>query len=174
MKRRLIWLIPLTLAATLALLVAAGYWALMGIDLNDYRPQIIANVEKTTGRSFSIGEEFAVGFSIRNGLIIRANNLVLGNADWARQPQMLKIGRVEAGVSLLPLLSGKLKIDHLDLNGVELSLEPGPDGQPNWVLDANQGSGTGLDIELQSFAIRSGAMQWHTADASVGPDVTIA
>ena len=80
-----------------------------GIDLNAYRPAILAKVKAATGRELRIGGPLEIG--VHKGLVIRVNDLALSNAPWGSRPQMLTLGRAEAQVALLPLLGARAGVE---------------------------------------------------------------
>ena len=115
----------------LTTLVLGGAVVLMAtFDANAYKGRIEAAVRQATGRDFTITGNIAV-VSFTGGTLT-ADGLVLANVAGGTRPDMLTIGRVEADVALLPLLSGRVELDRLVLQGPDLLLERGADGSDNW------------------------------------------
>jgi hypothetical protein len=60
--------------------------------------------------------------------------MALANAEWASDPEMLSIQRLEIKFELYPLLSGDLYIPHFLLEGVKARVETDVSGTSNWLL----------------------------------------
>lgn len=65
---------------------------------------------------------------------LRATQVSLGNAPWAKAPQLIQADIVRAELEVLPLLSGKVRVRKLSLDGVTANLEVAEDGARNWSL----------------------------------------
>lgn len=100
------------------------------VDPNDYRDRISQAVEENTGRPFALGElELKVFPWIR----LRVNDAVLGNAEGFSDEPFARVGKVDLGVHLLPLLLRReLIVSAVTLSGLSLSLERLADGRSNW------------------------------------------
>lgn len=161
MRRTIIWLSSVVFAIVVLGLLAASYFIVRGLALGKFRAEIVAQVEAATGRSFSVGETLEIGFS--KGLVIRANDLSLGNVDWANEAQLVSVGLAEARLALWPLLRGTLSIENVGLDDVELFLERDAAGRTNWTFDADEKSGGGQQYTVRSFRITSGSVSWQDA-----------
>ncbi|MEO1689559.1 MAG: AsmA family protein, partial [Pseudomonadota bacterium] len=60
------------------------------------------------------------------------SGVTLANMEGGEAEAMARIETVHAGVALWPLLSGRVEIARLELDGAEIALEIAPDGRPNW------------------------------------------
>lgn len=118
-------IVILVLAALLA-----GF--LLTFDINRYKDDIVQAVESRTGRQVTIKGDIGLGLSLVPTVVIE--NASLGNAAWGSRPAMLTIKRFEAGVALLPLLGGNIRISNFVLDGPELFLETDKRGRGNWLL----------------------------------------
>lgn len=154
-----------SVAGGAVILLIAGFVLLRSMDLDSYRPEIIARVKAATGRELAIGGDLGVGFS--HGLVIHADRLSLGNAAWGSRPQMLTLARIDAHLALLPLLRGQFQITRLTLHGVDLLLESNASGTANWMFGAHPASGTPSPIDVRSVVIESGQLGWRSAGASL-------
>jgi uncharacterized protein involved in outer membrane biogenesis len=128
MLRRVLLIIP----ALLVLLPIGVVVVLKSMDFNAYRDQISAEVRKATGRQFSINGDLDLALSLNPSLTV--NDVRLGNVPWGTRPDMVKVGRLEAQVALLPLLSGDIQIQRVVLIDTDLMLETQPMGKGNWVF----------------------------------------
>jgi len=147
MLRRILLIIP----ALLALLSIGVVVVLKSMDFNTYRDQVSAEVRKVTGRQFSINGDLDLALSLNPSLTL--NDLRLGNVPWGMQPEMLKVGRLEAQVALLPLLSGDIQIRRLVLIDTDLLLETEPKGKGNWVFGDESEAADKEDPSGQSGAL---------------------
>lgn len=100
MTRTRKWLVGI--AVSLLLLVTA----VSLFDWNLARPYIARQVTSTTGRSFAINGDLRVHVSLRPHII--ANDVVMGNAAWSKDPVMAQIKRADFRIDLLQLLIGRL------------------------------------------------------------------
>lgn len=134
MTRTRKWLVGI--AGCLLLLVAAVYF----FDWNLARPYIAREVTRSTGRTFAINGDLEVRLSLRPRII--ANDVVMGNAEWSKDPIMAQIKRADFRIDILKFLGGQLAFPELSLSGLQLVLEVNKDGTPNWVFDqrGKQGS----------------------------------
>jgi len=146
------------LASILILVVIALGVIISQIDVSDYKQDIITLVANETGRDFKIDGDIQLAISLIPTLIIE--EVSFGNADWGASEPLLKAGRLEVEVSLIPLLSKTLVIKSLTLDDTQILLETNQEGIGNWVLapieDAiNQPDSQSLvsSSELPSIAI---------------------
>ena len=118
----------------LVLLVIAGLAALIfTTDINQYKDQIIEVVKNNTGRDFQINGELKLAPSLVPTIAVEG--VELGNANWAKEKNMLSVGRFEAQVSLLPLLKKNIQVNRLILIEPNIQLETDNNGNGNWVFE---------------------------------------
>lgn len=127
------WKYGLAGIAALALLIGTGVYL---FDWNWLREPIAKHVERTTGRSFAIRGNFDVRLSLVPRLT--AEGLVIGNAPWAREPNMAEIGRVEFTVDALALWRGRVVLPEVNLREAHILLEKNSDGVANWDFGAQK------------------------------------
>ncbi|MDZ7737104.1 MAG: AsmA family protein [Gammaproteobacteria bacterium] len=117
------------------ILTAAGIGMfLLQFDASRYREDLTALVEQQTGREFSIQGDIYLAASLLPTLAVE--QATLGNADWAREPVMLSVGRLETQIALLPLLHGEIAIRRIILLQPVVNLEIGEAGAGNWLFSA--------------------------------------
>lgn len=121
MKRAL--LVGLALLLALPVLAVAGF--LLFFDADAFRPRLAEAVQRATGREFRI--EGRLHLSPALTPTIAADGLVLANAPGGSAPEMLRIAHAELRLALLPLLSGRIEVANLRLEGGRLLLE-----RENW------------------------------------------
>lgn len=66
---------------------------------------------------------------------LRAAKVAIANPAWAKEPHLLQADVVRADLELLPLLTGKVRIESLALDGVKAALEVAEDGAVSWELE---------------------------------------
>ncbi|MEN1957387.1 AsmA family protein [Luteimonas changyuni] len=123
----------------IAMLVLVLLW-----DWNWFKGPVERVVSAQTGRSFDIGGDLDVDLGLTT--IVRADRLVLGNADWSDTPEMAKADSLELHVRPFSLLSGSIHIPELGLSRPDLLLEAGDDGG-NWTFEGMSGDGEGPRID---------------------------
>jgi len=120
-------------AITIFLIVIGVVIFIYTLDINKYKPVLEQTVSNQTGREFTIHGDIGISPSLIP--VITLNGLNLANAPWASTDSMLNAERVEARLSLLPLLSGTVHINNFILHNTRINLEKNPDGIWNWELD---------------------------------------
>lgn len=103
---------------------------LMSLDFNQYKPQLVAQVEALTGRKMTIDGELELSISLRPS--IEVSGASLANAPWSATEQMASIGQLSVQVELLPLLTGDVQIKRLIVRQSDILLESNAEGEANW------------------------------------------
>ena len=113
-------------------LCVAGVAVLVSLDLNDYKGTIAEKAKEATGRDLAISGNISVAWSLSPTL--RVEGVTFSNADWSSRKEMLKLGVLEAQVSLLPLLSGQIRVPHVLVKGLDVIAETDAKGKGNWEM----------------------------------------
>jgi uncharacterized protein involved in outer membrane biogenesis len=95
---------------------------------------------------------------------IRAEGVTFANADWGKADYLLSADAIEASISVLPLLAGRVVLPEVHLQGAEVSLEQDADGRKNWILKQDpeeQKDESRLFIKL--LTIDEGRLRWEDA-----------
>jgi uncharacterized protein involved in outer membrane biogenesis len=121
--------------AVVVLLVAGVVIAVLTVDVNRFKPQIVAGVESATGRKLEIAQDMKLSLW---PLGIGVKQVSFANAAWGSRPQMATVGEFTAQVDLLALIGGQVKIDSLVLKDVDLLLEKDRQGRANWDFAGQQ------------------------------------
>ncbi|QDO98910.1 AsmA family protein [Ferrovibrio terrae] len=117
------------IVAVVVLLVAGAVIAVLTVDVNRFKPQIVAAVENATGRKLDIAQDMKLSLW---PLGIGVKQVSFANAAWGGRPQMATVGEFTAQVDLMALIGGQVKVDSLVLNDVDLLLEKDRQGRGNW------------------------------------------
>ncbi|TBU88631.1 AsmA family protein [Phytopseudomonas dryadis] len=131
--------------ASLLLLVAALMLFLVLFDWNLVKPTLNAKVSEALDRPFAIEGNLAVVWQrepeeggLRAWLPwphVSAEQLQLGNPEWAKGEHFVSLERVELRLSPLPLLWKTVHIPRIQLTGADAALERLADGRDNWTFD---------------------------------------
>ena len=117
-------------SSIIIILAIGGYVFVRNFDLNRYKSYIEDIVNRETGRTLKMNGEAKLGISFIPTLVI--NDVELSNPEWAVNPQMVKLQKLEIKAAILPLLKGRIVIDKLILQQPEIYLETAADGQKSW------------------------------------------
>jgi AsmA family protein len=99
-------------------------------DWNQLRGPIEREVSRASGRSFAINGDLKVELSMRPRIV--ANDVIIGNPAWSREPVMATIKAVAFRIDLLELLAGKLVFPEVALSQPRLAFEVNRSGEANW------------------------------------------
>ncbi len=113
-----------------ALLLFAVLVFVATFDANNYKPQIIEQVEKATGRDFSIDGD--IELSVFPWVGLQVEDVTLGNATGFKAEQFAAIKQLDVKVNVLPLLKKEVQISTIRLHGLNISLEVAEDKSNNW------------------------------------------
>ncbi len=160
MTRRKKWLIG-TGAGLLLLFILVSEF-----DWNLARPYIERRVISSTGRSFAIKGDLEVHLSLWPRIV--ANDIVMGNATWSKNPTMARIRRLDFTISLPKLMTGRLSFPHVSLSDFHVALEANEDGMRNWVFGKAKTQGKFPDIG--SLSIDNGTLTFR--DPTINTDLS--
>jgi len=143
-------------AALVALAIAFHYH----FDPHSLARSLAASVKADTGRELEFGE---VGFRLLPRPALVLSEVRFGNAAWGSQPWLAQAGEVDADISLLELLAGRLRIEHVEVTHASVLLETDRDGNGNWVMGrADAGSPAWLKaIEIDEISLEEVAFTYR-------------
>lgn len=122
---------PLKLiAGLLSLALAVPLLLLLIVDPNDYKEEIKTRVAAVTGRDLVLGGDLRLSVVPWVGLI--ATEVSLANTAAFGDGSFATLERVEARVSPVSLLAGRLEVKLLHLEGLHLGLFRDQHGRANW------------------------------------------
>ena len=126
------------------LLVAVLVVVLATFDWNRIKPTINTKVSEVLHRPFAINGDLAVRWQREEDEggwrawvpwpHVIAQDLTLGNPEWAKTPQMASLKKVELRLSPLALLTQTVDIPRINLTEPSASLERLADGRANWTF----------------------------------------
>ena len=161
----------LGLIALLALPVLALRW---WFDPADLKLRAADAVRRATGWELTIAGPLTLSWTpmphLRAGDVHLANPPSLSSSGSAR-PDMATAQSVEAGIALLPLLTGRVRLTDVRVVEPDIQLERAADGQPNWriaraaPLAETTGTSAPLrprrPIEFDGVRISQGRLAWR-------------
>jgi AsmA protein len=134
MKKTLIVIGAVVGLVIVALLVAPAL-----IPVDTYKSELLAQVEKATGRKARIDGDFSI--SLFPTVQFTAGKVSLANAKGGKAATMVSLDKLNVQVAVLPLLSGTVVIDSFVLDKPVINLEVDAKGQPNWVFEPAMADG---------------------------------
>jgi uncharacterized protein involved in outer membrane biogenesis len=153
---------------------------LLTFDWNRAKPWLNARVSESIGRPFAINGDLSLTWyraeaeeSGWHRFIpwprLRAQDITLGNPDWAKaaEPNMAEVRQVAFSLNPLPLLYRVIAIPTLVLQGPNLTLRRAADGSNNWTFKSNGPSK--WQLELGQLELNDGRV--HLVDAIKHVDV---
>ena len=129
MAKRLIRWVEWAGALAVAL-AAAGAVFVWYLNANDYRRDVEAVFEQSTGLVASI--DGSLRFALTPLPTAIAAGVRVANPPWSERAEMARIERVEFGFSPLDLLLHRNRILYLGLFGADIHLERDRSGRVNW------------------------------------------
>ena len=110
-----------------ALLLLAGVAAALLIDVNRYKPTLERMVTDATGRKLTIDGRLSLQMFPRLGVALPKSMLSGpgGNGAFA------SLSSASVAVAWLPLLTGRVVVDQVNVNGLQAALERRADGRSN-------------------------------------------
>ena len=95
-----------------------------------YKQQVVAQVERATGRALTI--DGPVEFSLLPAVALHAEDVRFANMPGAAEPDMAKLKALEVELKVWPLLRGEVEVARFVLVEPVIHLEVAANGQPNW------------------------------------------
>lgn len=152
----------------LVLLMAALVLFLVLFDWNLLKPTINERVSEALDRPFAIEGDLSVAWRRESDTDgwrtwlpwphIAAEQMILGNPEWAEGDTFVSLQQVKLRLALLPLLSKTVHIPRIDVQGPVVNAQRLADGRANWTFDlgkeendADQPAPWALDIGTIGF-----------------------
>ncbi len=131
MRIRFKW-VAITVAVLLLLVIAVPLIAVIVVDPNAYKGQIVSAVKTHTGRDLEIPGDLSWGLNWNLTLSLELGKLVLGNAPGFGDTPFARIENAAVAVEVMPLLSGETQLGPVVLDGLFLNLQRNAKGGTNW------------------------------------------
>lgn len=166
----------------LALVVVVLGVVIATFDWNRAKPMINERVTAAIGRPFAINGDLSVQWTREPDEggwrawvpwpHVVANDIAVGNTDWAKAPQFATLKRGEFSLSPLPLLSHRVVIRRIQLTEPAADLERLADGRANWIFTLPEsGEPSPWVLDINEIGFDKGRVGY--ADAILQADLTV-
>ena len=115
----------ITLTAVVVLLLSAPLF----IDVEDFKPAIIEQAEKATGRSVEIG---GLSASLFPWVGIQLEDVRISNPEGFSEQAFFSVDSLDVEMALFPLFNKQVEIRRFALDAPQLLLERNAQGEGNW------------------------------------------
>lgn len=112
------------------LLIATIAFIVMTVDTDSYKNEIVAAVERSTGRKLEIMGDLQLSFFPWLGLSMES--VQLANASGFGDEPMIAVDQVKIKADLLSLVKGQPTVDVIAIHGLVANLKQNAQGVKNW------------------------------------------
>lgn len=145
---------------------------LSALDLNRFKPWINDRVSEATGRTFAINGDLSFTWErpkepqagwrrIVPWPHFRANDIVLGNPEWAKTgPYMAQVQQIDFTMNPLPLLRRRISVSSLILTEPRLALERDKEGRNNWTFKKDEESKSDWQFNIDDLKLTKGNVRY--------------
>ena len=165
MRKRTLMRIGAAVGAVIAPLALAVVAAPTLLNVEQYKPAMIAAVKQATGRELVIDGPLKLTFFPRPR--ISARQVRFANALGGKGAQMVDVRWIGVSPSLGALLRGRIEVGRLTLFRPTLVLETDAEGRPNWEFSPGAGAAqaegapsSGLHLSIGTLRIREGTLSY--------------
>jgi uncharacterized protein involved in outer membrane biogenesis len=163
--------ITIGLLTLLAILVGLALIIPFFINVNDYKPEIMAKAKEALGRNVSIDGN--ISLHLLPTPQISVSQVSIANLPGGSPQDLLRIQTVKASIDLLPLFIKQVKINSIKLDHPDIFLEKLPNGQTNWTFgtsatvpqpqpsNAAPSTSAPLNISFKKVVINGGHLVYH-------------
>jgi len=120
----------IVVAALVALIVLALGAILLFVNPNEYRDDIAKLVEQKTGRPLTIRGD--LGLKVFPWIALDIHDVTLGNPPGYGNEPFLTVQRASVGVKLIPLLSKRVEVSRVGVDGLAVTLISRSKAENNW------------------------------------------
>jgi len=150
---RRFFIILIEIGAVCVLLSAAGlFWASYYIDTDEFRVRFIDTIKEFTGRNVKLYGELDI--SLWPGFVLEVEDLSVDESPEFGNEPFVHFDRIRVSVRLIPLISERLDIRSVMVEGMELSIVQNNDGLFNWQSIVDKNRGESLPDSPSGFAIK--------------------
>ena len=179
---------PLLLGVLVLLLAGSGAGLVLAqrrLDPETLRRAVIASLQRQSGRAVSLGH---IELRLLPAPHVWARDFAIagrpdaGDAATA-DPELLRVGRLSAGIAIWPLLRHVVRLDGLRLDDVVLHAARQADGHGNWEMtpkpSAGRGSGSGgggtrWGVAFDAVRVGAAHLSWHDRPRHQGAELRLA
>ena len=156
----------------LAVVIGAAGLAMARFDPNTLKPRVERAVLDATGRTIALNGPVRIGWSLHP--TFEVSDVTLANLPGGTRPDIARVERIEAQLSIASLFHREVEVTRLTLTGPDILFEQ-VGGKPNWVTDplsppvanpqpstAGSGGGPLLTLRIRSVRIVNGMLTWRS------------
>jgi AsmA protein len=145
-------------------ILAALLFVVFGLHL--LKGPIARAVSEATGRELVIEGDLRAAWSLVHPRF-RAERIRFSNPEWAADDQLLTAEALEASISVLPLLAGRVVVPQAHLEQPVLSLEQDAQGRKTWVLDEDPQPGKESRFHIAALTLDRGRLRYRDAGREI-------
>jgi AsmA protein len=123
-------ILSIAVGAVIAVIALALLAVRLFVDPNDYKPRIAAAVKNATGRELVLQGD--IKLSVFPWIALELGPASLGNPAGFPERPFVSFQHASVRVKLLPLLSKRLEVGRVELDGLDLKLLKNAAGKGNW------------------------------------------
>lgn len=131
------WIAIKIILAFLLILILAIAGLIFYLNTNSFKESASGWLSGKSNRAITVEGDIEARWGGRWTPYIVINQLQVGNAEWAKEPAMFRVDRMEIGLYLPDLLRGRVTLPELILQKPELALEKNKKGEANWDFTEN-------------------------------------
>ncbi|WP_031479983.1 AsmA family protein [Maridesulfovibrio frigidus] len=170
-------IIGIVTAVLVVLIASAMVLATILIDPNDYKDEISKAVLDKTGRQLTFYGN--IELSVFPWLGVTTSGVSLSNAKGFAEKNMFSLKSADISVKLIPLLSSKVHIRRIDVDGLSLNLSKNKSGVTNWddlvsksnepekTADSSKKSDSEMDISVGGLVVENAKIVWDNRQNGV-------
>lgn len=129
--------------------VVGGILAIFLVDPNQYKSEIIKQVEESTGRPLSI--EGKIQWTFFPVLGIKVNEVTLGNPPSFPKGDFFSVKYAEFSVAFRPLIHRQIQVGKIILDHLNLNLIKNASGQVNWQDHESGSSRSKFEVKSENL-----------------------
>ena len=156
-------------AVGIAVVIGASAYALAALDPNALKPRIEQAVLDATGRLIELKGPVRIGWSLQP--TFEVSDVTLANLPGGTRPDIARIERIEAQLSIGALFRREIEVTRLTLTGPNILFEQ-VGGKPNWISDQpppaaapqtvpSANRGPILKLRIRAIHITNGMITWR-------------
>ena len=145
------WKSPLLfLGVVLIAIAAAALVAPLFVDFNTYRAELEEYGRKVTGRDVTIAGAIEARLFPWPALVL--NDVRIANPEGTLATNLMEARRIDMGMSLAPLMSGRVEVESIALDGPVFAFERLASGATSWTIEPDRSLPALIDPDRVSVA----------------------
>lgn len=159
--------------AALLMVVAAACLHVL-VDPERLKKSALDRAQSAWDRALLVGD---VEFRLFPVPSLHATKVSLANPSWGKDPHLLQADTVRADLELLALLTGKVRVKSLSVEGVKAALEVADDGAVSWEMKGRRApakdraeSGAGDPLQIARVHIHNARIVYRKQKAQSQPE----